>query len=229
MNADRWKIGTQPATGNEEERSQKEVIHGGEMNKQLTGERDEESNEDKLETRVMRFEEQTKYDRMTAAAEPSTWNRGIPWRYEDEGDEWQRWEGSWWIRVNHDDLNSRQRRKISRNLTKMIDREKNGMARLLQELKKGIRAEVDESRPRCLTRTLKTMRDQEMMMKTAPHITDAFHLCSDVPATVFTHVFHQVSPALDESSRTVFALSHSFQLQNIVLSTRYPFPRKAVN
>ena len=30
----------------------------------------------------------------------------------------------------------------------MIDREKNGMARLLQELKKGTRAEVDESR-RC--------------------------------------------------------------------------------
>ena len=86
------------------------------------------------------------YDRMTAAAEPSTWNRGIPWRYEDEGDEWQRWEGSWWIRVNQDDLNSRQRRKISRCLKKMIDREKNRMARFLQGLKKGIRAEVDESR-----------------------------------------------------------------------------------
>ena len=146
MSADRWKIGTPPGIGNEEERSQKEVIHGGEMSKQSAGERDEESNEDKLETRVIRLEEQTKwmYDRMTA--EPSTWNRGIPWRYQDEGDEWQRWEGSWWIRVNQDDLNSRQRRKISRGLEKMIDREKNGMARLLQELKKGIRAEVDESR-----------------------------------------------------------------------------------
>ena len=118
------------------------------MSKQSAGERDEESNEDKLETRVMKLEEQTKWinDRMTAAAEPSTWNRGTPWRYEDEGDEWQRWEGSWWIRVNQDDLNSRQRRKISRGLKKMIDREKNGMARLLRKLKKGIRAEVDESR-----------------------------------------------------------------------------------
>ena len=137
MNTDRWKIETPPGIGNEEERSQKEVAHGK-----------QECNEDKLETRVMRLEEQTKwmYDRMTAAAEPSTWNRGIPWRYEDDGDEWQRWEGSWWIRVNHDDLNSRQRRQISRSLKKMIDREKNGMARLLQELKKGIRAEVDESR-----------------------------------------------------------------------------------
>ena len=111
---------------------------------------------DKLETRVMRLEEQTiwMYDRMTAAAEPSTWNRGIPWRYEDEGDEWQRWEGSWWILVNQDDLNSRQRRKISRGLKKIIDREKNGMARLLQELKKGIRDEVDESRRGGVTRTL---------------------------------------------------------------------------
>ena len=35
-----------------------------------------------------------------------------------------------------------KRRKILRNLKKMIDREKNGMVRLLQELKKGIRAEV---------------------------------------------------------------------------------------
>ena len=66
-----------------------------------------------------------------------------PWRYEVYGDEWQRSEGSWWIRVNQDDLNSRKRRNISRNLRKMIDREKNGMARLLQELKKGTRAEFE--------------------------------------------------------------------------------------
>ena len=50
--------------------------------------------------------------------------------------------------AGQDDLNSRQRRKISWSLKKMIDREKNGMARLLQESKKGIRSEVDESR-RC--------------------------------------------------------------------------------
>ena len=90
MNTDRWRIETPPGIGNEEERAQKGLAH----NKQ-------EYNEDKLETRVTRLEEQTKwmYDRMTAAAEPSSWNRGIPWRYEDDGDEWQRWEGSWWIAV----------------------------------------------------------------------------------------------------------------------------------
>ena len=130
-NIDRWK---------------EEFVHGGEMSKQSGG--DGESNEDKLEARITKLEEQTKwmYDRMTEAAESSTWNKGIPRKYEDEGDEWQRWEGSWWIRVNPDDLNSRQRRKISRGLQKMIGREKNGMARMLPELKKGTRAEVDELR-----------------------------------------------------------------------------------
>ena len=199
MNTDRWKIGTPPGIGNEEERSKKEVAHG----KQLTGERDEERNEDKLETRVMRLEEQTKwmYDRMTAAAEPSTWNRGISWKYEDEGDEWQRWEGSWWIRVNQDDLNSRQRRKISRGLKKMIDCEKNGMARLSQELKKGIRDQDG-----VLTRTLKTMRDLETKMKTAPRITDAFHLCSDVPALCSRMYFirYPQHTMLSVMSKTVF-------------------------
>ena len=62
------------------------------------------------------------------------------------GDEWQRWEGSWWIRVNQDGSNSRQRRKISRGLKRTIDRERNGMAKLLRELKRGIWAEIDESR-----------------------------------------------------------------------------------
>ena len=89
MNNDRWRIETPPGIGNEEERAHKGVTH----NKQ-------EYNEDNLETRVTRLEEQTKwmYDRMTAAAaEPSSWNRGISWRYEDDGDELQRWEGSRWI------------------------------------------------------------------------------------------------------------------------------------
>ena len=158
----------------------------------------QECNEDKLETRVTRLEEQTKwmYDRMTAAAaEPSTWNRGFPWRYEDNRDEWQRWEGSWWIRVNQDDLNSRQRRKISRNLRKMIDREKNGMARL-----KGIRAEIDASERCADTNSEDNDRSRD----------DDDENCTAYQVRIlFTHAFLQVSPALDESSRTVFALSRN--------------------
>ena len=111
---------------------------------------DEERSGSKLEIRVTKLEEQTNwmYDRM-AAAEASTWGKGVPWRQEDEGNDRQRWEGSWWIRVNQDDLNSRQRRKISRGLKRMIDREKNGMARLIRELKKGIKDEIDDSK-RCV-------------------------------------------------------------------------------
>ena len=47
------------------------------------------------------------------------------------------------------------------------------------------------------------------MIRTAPHTKYAFHLCSDVPAMCFTHVSLQVYLALDESSRTVFALSRN--------------------
>ena len=40
-NTDRWKIGTPPGIGNEGERSQKEVVHGGEICKQSAGERED--------------------------------------------------------------------------------------------------------------------------------------------------------------------------------------------
>ena len=51
---------------------------------------------------------------------------------------------SGWIRVDQDGLNSRRRRKISRGLRRLVNRERNGMARLLQELRRGIRAEINE-------------------------------------------------------------------------------------
>ena len=143
----------------------------------------------------------------SAAAESSTWNRGIPERYEDSGDEWQLWEGSWWIRVNQDDLNSRQRRKISRNLRKMIDHEKNGMARLLQELKKGIRAEVESRRDADMnTEDIEKSKDDDDDENCTTHQV-RIPLVLWCPGTVFTHVSLQVYSALDESSRAVFALS----------------------
>ena len=113
LNADRWKAEAPPRIGDTNERSQNKTARGGEMNKQSA---DEEREGSKLETRVTKLEEQTKwmYDRV-AAAEASTWCKDVSWRQEDEGDDWRKWEGSWWIRVSQDDLNSRQRRKISRN------------------------------------------------------------------------------------------------------------------
>ena len=144
MNVDSWKAEAPPGIGDTNERSQIKTARGGQMSKQSA---DEEREGSKLETRVTKFEEKTKwmYDRM-AAAEASTWGKGVPWKQEDEGDDWRRWEGSWWIRVNQDDLNLRQRRKISRGLKRMIDREKNGMARLNRALRKGIKDEVDDSK-----------------------------------------------------------------------------------
>ena len=77
-------------------------------------------------------------------------------------------------------MNSRQRRKISRNLKKIIDREKNGLARLLQELKKGIRAKVESRRVADMN-----SEDNETSNE---HTKYAFHWYSDVRGTVFTHV-----------------------------------------
>ena len=70
-------------------------------------------------------------------------------RRKNDGDEWNWWNGHWWIRIDQD-LNSRQRRKISRGLRRMITREHSGLAELLQELRNGIRAEVEESNGRQL-------------------------------------------------------------------------------
>ena len=58
VNTDKWRIETPPGISKQE------------------------CNEDKLDSRITKLEEQTKwmYDRMmAAAAESSTWNRGIPW------------------------------------------------------------------------------------------------------------------------------------------------------
>ena len=68
-------------------------------------------------------------------------------RRECDGDAWQRWNGAWWIRVEQPNLNSRQRRKISRGRRRMITPEQNGMTNLLRELRDEIKAEVLKRRP----------------------------------------------------------------------------------
>ena len=57
-----------------------------------------------------------------------------------------------------------------------------------------------------LTRTLKTMRDLEMRTKTAPRITDAFHLYSDVPA-LCSHMYFFRYPQRSMNLREQFSLS----------------------
>ena len=109
--------------------------------------------------------------------------------------------------MNQDDLNSQKRRKISRGLKRLIDREKNGMARLIRELKKGIKDEVDDSK-----RSANASSESDEKFRDGEEDGTTYHrripLVLSCPKTITTHAFHQVSPALDESSRTVFALSH---------------------
>ena len=76
----------------------------------------------------MRLEEQTqwmynKMGEMMGFNDTSVDEGDAVWRCEDDGGEWQRWNGNWWIRAEQHDLNSRQRRKISMGLRRTILRE----------------------------------------------------------------------------------------------------------
>ena len=59
VNTDRWRTETPPGTGNMGGQSQKENMQGGEMSNPSTGERDGESNENRLEARIVKLEEQS--------------------------------------------------------------------------------------------------------------------------------------------------------------------------
>ena len=58
--------------------------------------------------------------------------------------------GHWRIRPEQADLNSIQRRKVSRGLRRMITREQSGMAGFMRELRNGIKAELEGSHRRQL-------------------------------------------------------------------------------
>ena len=173
MSADRRRQGTPPGIetmrgGNQDtEQGKQDRDASGEVGKTgvqgegATGDQPARSEKDEgetmfnLEARILKLEEQTRwmYHKMEEMMEIGKTNMeegGAPRRHEDDGDEWQRWNGHWWIRVEQADLNSRQRRKISRGLRRMITREQSGMARLLRELRKGIKAEIEESNRRQL-------------------------------------------------------------------------------
>ena len=119
-----------------------------------------------LDARIMRLEEQIQ---RIEFSETSMDEGGAFWRRGDDGDERQGWNGTWWIRVEQQDLNSGQRRKISRRLLRMIIREKNGMASLLRELRNGMRWEEMTSR------YLSTFSESADSMKNEEMSTDGTH------------------------------------------------------
>ena len=51
-----------------------------------------------------------KMGEMMGSDEASMDEGNLGCRRETDGEEWQRWNGSWWIRVEQQNLNSRQRR-----------------------------------------------------------------------------------------------------------------------
>ena len=101
---------------------------------------------DDLAARVQKLEEQVRgmHRKMWEAirfAEATTEEENVSWRH-DAGGEWQRWKCAWWVKVGHQNLNSRQRRQIPRGLWRLTAREANEVARLLRELQSEIKAEV---------------------------------------------------------------------------------------
>ena len=63
---------------------------------------------------------------------------------DEDNEQWQKWRGRWWMRNDRAELSSRQRRKISRVVRRLISRETNDFDHLVNDLKQSI-AEMRES------------------------------------------------------------------------------------
>ena len=63
---------------------------------------------------------------------------------DEDNEQWQKWRGKWWMRIDRAELSSRQRRKISRVVRRLISRETNDFDHLVNDLKQSI-AERRES------------------------------------------------------------------------------------
>ena len=117
----------------------------------ITVERERNETEDRKRTddlvaRVQKLEEQMRWMHQkvwetTSFTVAFTEDESASWRREGAGGEWQRWKGAWWIKVEQQNLNSRQRRQISRGLRRLTARGREETIGVLEELKDEIRAE----------------------------------------------------------------------------------------
>ena len=107
---------------------------------------------ERLIERVKKLEEQSKemQQRIQRIAYNDTTTDsagyGASSKWEDDDEDrfgWCRWRGSWWIRVDQG-LNSRQRRKVSRSLQRLVTREKEGIStsNLMNHIRRAIKAEI---------------------------------------------------------------------------------------
>ena len=102
----------------------------------------------RLNDRIRRIEDrigewnrgQQNVDRARGESDSADWkhdgwrNGGWGGWHQSDGD-WAQWDGDWWIKVGKLNLNSRQKRRISRDLQRMITREENEILRILRELR----------------------------------------------------------------------------------------------
>ena len=112
-------------------------------------EREEEDTKrtDNLVARVQKLEGQMRWMHQklweaTSFTGRPTEEENVSWRRDGAGREWQRWKGAWWVKVGRQNLNSRQRKQISRGLRRLIARGPGATIGVLQELKNEINAEM---------------------------------------------------------------------------------------
>ena len=79
---------------------------------------------------------------------------------DEDNEQWQKWRGKWWMRIDRTELSSRQRRKISRVVKRLISRETNDFDHLVNDLKQSI-AEMRVNRQRSRRRLVITTCHQE--------------------------------------------------------------------
>ena len=92
-----------------------------------------------IDTRLRRVEERI-YDEGVSGQALAQGGQDI----DEDNEQWQKWRGKWWMRIDRTELSSRQRRKISRVVKRMITRETNDFDQLVNDLKQSI-ADMRES------------------------------------------------------------------------------------
>ena len=91
---------------------------------------------EKLNERVWKLEERTEeWSWRGHGGTSAVREGGYDGRRDGEWGGWTQWDGEWWIRVGRSNLNSRQRRRVSRDLRRLIAREQNEVSKILRELK----------------------------------------------------------------------------------------------
>ena len=116
------RMGWYSVSASEEEDGGREAsveVPPGIMVERERNEKEDTKRTDNLVARVQNLEEQMRWMHRkmwdaTSFTVASTKEESVSWRREGAGGEWQRWKGAWWVKVEQQNLNSTQKRQISR-------------------------------------------------------------------------------------------------------------------